>query len=483
MDIYKKLRKGGGWNIISQFGQQIVGFLITIILARVLSPNQFGLLGKVAIITAFIGYFVELGFTPSLMLHSKMEKIDKDTAFWGVFILSIIIYIFVFLGAPLIADFYEDSRLVIIVRIVFIDFLFRPFTVVPLAVENKNLRYDRQAKGNIIALTASGAISVIIALNGGGVWALVWQILVRSLVYGIYLMYFSEWKPSFSISINRLIRFSTKGFHFTVSNLSNFAYENIDFFIVSRMLGDTALGLYTMAFRLSRYFLSKMHMIVGRMLFPAYINMDQQNIDVKENYLKISILISMFLIPIVTFYGIVIDYLVIILIGSDWIETIPLIRLLLPFIAVQIMSFSDRGLLSSKDKIKIVYIVQTIITVFIAMGIFLTINDYGLYGVSIIYTLFSILGFIAMKSMVMQVLKISISEIFKSMKPTLELTGLVFLLILPVKQLVTKNELSPWLGIVLSTLFFITIVYFYLRCKNYLNGRRLNYEAIFSKTI
>ena len=173
MRITRRIARGGMWNAVSEFGNQAINTILTIVLARMLLPADFGLIGKVVVITGFVGYFVELGFTPALMIRPNATSTDADSVFWTSIALSGTLFVMVFLTAPLVSRLYGDDRLVLLTRIIFLEFLFRPLTFVPNALESKALRYDRLAKSKLIGTATAATAAVVSAI--AGLW-------VRSLV-------------------------------------------------------------------------------------------------------------------------------------------------------------------------------------------------------------------------------------------------------------------------------------------------------------
>ena len=142
MTLRDKLIKGGLWSGAVQSSTWMIKFVLSIILARLLGPGAFGLIATVFIFTGFMGYFTEFGMIASIVQKKDTDELDCNTVFWSSLAMAALIYGFVYFAAPLIAEFYDLPQLTLITRVVFLDFLIRPFSFVPAALETKKIKYN-----------------------------------------------------------------------------------------------------------------------------------------------------------------------------------------------------------------------------------------------------------------------------------------------------------------------------------------------------
>lgn len=402
MSIKKKLIKGGIWNFLSQSGAQIINFLITIILARLLLPEDFGLIGKIMVITGFLGYFTEFGLAPSLILKKDSDELDYNTVFWGSISLSLIAYLVVYLSSPLIASFYEDSRLIFITRILFLDFLFKPLAFIPTVLENKKLQYNTIAISNLLSILSAGIIATTLAIGGFGIWALVTQQIALSLFLGIYLTIFVRWKPQLIFSYKRLLSHLKKGIHFTINNLVKFFSENIDFLLVGKFAGDYSLGIYTFAFRMSRYPIAKLWNIFGKMLFPAFTTMNEDITRLSKNFLKVNIVFVYFIAPILVFTFFEIESLLLLLVGQKWLPSVPIVRVILFYIFFETFGMVDTPILMSLELIKLLNTVRAIASFSILIIGYYALINHGALGIAFVYTIIFIIHFVVIKMILLK---------------------------------------------------------------------------------
>lgn len=416
MSLKRKLYIGSIWQAISQFGSQGINFILLIILARLLAPSDFGLLGMVTVITGFLGYFSEFGFIASIIQKKHIDELDCNTAFWSGIVLSVLLYGIVFWSAPLIAKFYDQPQLTLITRVIFIDFLIRPFTFVHSALEAKALKYNRLATAQLLSLFPSGLIAVILALVGFGVWSLVFQQIAKSFFAVMILIVLVRWKPSLVFSFKRLKELLGFGVHFTAHNVIKFFAENIDYLLVGKLLGPTSLGIYTLAFRLSRYPLEKMWGVFGRMLFPAFSTFQDDLKRLRRNIMRISMAGSLVLTPFLVMLLFGIKPLITVLMGEKWLETVPLIRVFIAYVFFLSFSFGDEPLMLAINKVKILNCLKALTSVVLLVFGYIAIRNYGLIGMSAVFTLVSIIYMVILKLRVLYHLELSTWEFLRNTK-------------------------------------------------------------------
>jgi len=474
-----KLIKGAIWNSISQFGSQAINFILIIILARLLMPKDFGLLGQVGVITSLMGYFTEFGIVPSLIQKKSLNKTDCDTAFFGMFFFALIGYVTVYLIAPLVSLFYGDDSLVLLTRVVFIQFLIAPISLVNEALERKQLNYNRITFAELSSLFISGIVGIVLAYKGHGVWSLVWQSLLKVLIRSSIIIHLTDWRPGLSFSFNCFINYTKSGAHFTYRNITMYLSENMDFLIIGKLLGPGILGIYNLAFRMSNYPFAKVQQIFGQMLFPAFSSFNDDITRMRNNYFKLSFYGGVFLIPLLIIIYFSIGDIVNLLLGDKWIETIPVVKVLVIYLLFSSISFADEPLLIAVNKIKSINVIKTLITLFlIVAGYYFTLK-YGIIGMAVTLTVLSIINVLFVKILLIKSLNINIFEYVRIMiEPILIMVSCIifFSLYNYFTQFFLLSSVSYLIGI---SFLFIIIMGFYLIWKGIIdiNRRNINFEA------
>jgi len=418
--ITKKLRSGAIWNSVAQFGQQGINFVLTLILARLLCPEDFGLLGMATVISGFVAYFSEFGLTASIIRKAELDDKDCYTAFWACVLFSIITYLVIYMIAPLIAGFYGRQELVAITRVVSVVFLISVYGNVPVALETKELRYDRVTRIRLASLLVSGLVAIVLAYLGFGVWALVWQQIVMHLVQAMGYLLILRWIPRMQFFPSRFQSLAGFGFHVTINNIVKFASENIDYLIVGKLLGPAALGVYTMAFRLSRYPIEKLWGVFGKMLFPAFALMQNDVDRIKRNVLRVSATGMMVVIPLLAVVLFSTKSYVLLAVGDTWLPTVPLIKMFVLYLAIMSISFSDETVLIVLGKIRLVNAVRLVCSLFIMILGSWAIRQFNTFGMAMSFSLMTSIYLIMIKLMLVQSLGWTVRAYWGHMRRGLE---------------------------------------------------------------
>lgn len=412
MSMKQKIIKGSIWNAISQIGTQGINFVIMILLAALLGPKNFGLIGMVTVITAFLGYFSEFGLTTAIVQKKDADELDFNTVYWSGIVLSIILYIIVFFSAPLIAQFYHEPQLTLITRVVFIDFLIKPYGATHYAYEIKDLNYDKLAKSQLVSESIGGIIAVSLAVLGYGVWSLVWQVLAKSFIFTIAVILQVAWAPKFQYSFTRFKKLFSYGIHIIANNLIRYTSENIDYLLIGKMLSPTALGIYTFAFKLSRYPAEKLWAVAGTTLFPAFATIQDEVERLRKNILRISIAGGLIVMPVLVLLMFGTEPVIKIL-GKKWLDSIhimePVIRIFIIYIFLLSISFGDETLMLAKNRVKILNVCKLISSTCLLVVGYFAIKNFDIYGMAVTYTLVSIIYTIIIKKIILGILGLNIS--------------------------------------------------------------------------
>ena len=444
----------------------MIRFGLTLVLAFKLGPDAYGLLGMVTVITGFIGYFTEFGLIASIVQKKEVDELDCDTVFWSSILLSIIIYAIVYFAAPLMGLYYADKvsdtgELILITRVVFIDFLMKPFNFIPAALEIKKIKYDLISISGIISVMISAVIALIMAFCDYGVWALVFQNLSLTFFSTILLWVFTKWSPKLQFSFERFKTLFSFGAHVTVNNLMKFFSENVDYLLVGKMLGQRELGIYTLAFRLSRYPIGTVWSFFGKMLFPAFSTFQDDMGRLRKNFLRISISGGIVLIPLllVIFFG---AESIISLLGKKWISSIDqmvlIIRIFAGYLIVQTVCYADDSIMMALKKVYILNVYKAVVSVLLLGFGFIGIKCYGLAGMAWVFMAMTLLYVVIIKVVLNRMLGIRLYDFLKNTKYIVSYGLLAAIAGFAVYYFVPDNFLSGRFGYVLFLVILCMVI-------------------------
>lgn len=241
------------WNVIDRVSSQVLYAVTGIVLANVLSQEDFGLVGAVMVFQAFASLFVDSGFSSALIQYKNPSRLDYSTVLWFNIIMATIIYLLLFLGAPLIAEWFQgDARLIPLSRVMFISFIINATAIVQTNRLMKQMNVKMIAVSNSIGLIISAAVGIYLALTGYGAWAIVWQTLTLGIVKSLILWTTNRWTPLWQFSADSIRRFFKVGIGVATSSFLNTIFLNVYSFIIGNQIGLCSLGYYTQADKWSK---------------------------------------------------------------------------------------------------------------------------------------------------------------------------------------------------------------------------------------
>jgi len=327
-NIKDKTVKGLFWSLIdSAFGQGLQ-FIFGIILARILSPAEFGLIGMMTFFLVIAQTFIDSGFTSALIRKPKCTQEDYSTVFYFNIVGSFFLYAVLFYSSKTIASFYQEPQIELLIKVMGLSIIINAFAIVQRTILTKNINFKLQTKISIIASIISGAIAIWMATTGFGVWSLVGLALSRFFVTTVLLWIFMHWIPALIFSKKSFNELFSYGSKLLLSSLINTSFTNIYTLIIGKYFSVIHLGYYTRAKQFTDLPSNNLNSIVGRVTFPVLSTIQHDKVIFKDKYKKI-VTSSMF-ISFTLMFGLaaVAESLVITLIGEKWRPIIIYLQLL-----------------------------------------------------------------------------------------------------------------------------------------------------------
>lgn len=313
-----KTVKGTFWSAADAFLGHGVTLIVGIVLARLLSPEEYGLIGIVTIFTTVLRGVVDSGFSSSLVRKLKVTDEDYNTLFVFNFAVSIAMFFLLFIGASWIARFFGRPQLVQLVRVMGLLLIFQSLSIVQDTRLKRRIDFKTKTKASLISAVSSGVIGIGMALAGYGVWSLVGQQLSLQLIYSGCLWVFSWWYPRLKISINSLRYMWGFGWKLLLSGLLNNIWNELKKVVVSKYYSPAMLGQYTKAGEFAKIFSANFTSIVQRVTYPALSKVQDDKVRLISAYRRV-IKTTMFVTVVCMFaLGAVAEPLVYCLIGPKW---------------------------------------------------------------------------------------------------------------------------------------------------------------------
>lgn len=386
----KKTIGGLLWSFGDLVGNQGIQFLIQIILARMLLPEHFGLIGMILVFIALSNSLVDSGFTQALIRERNASQTDYSTVFYFNFLISVLIYWILYAAAPSIGSFFDEPQLVQLVRVLSIGIIINSFAVIPKAMFAKEVNFKVQAKINLSSSILSGLIAVGLAMAGYGVWSLVLRQLSMNTIQSLLFTIAKKWMPSLVFSITSFKRLFGFGWKLLVSGLIDTFYTNVYFLIIGKQYSTAQLGYYTNASRFSEIVSQNLAATILRVTYPVLSRIQDDNERLKQSYKNITKLAAFLIFPVMVGMAAVGEPLVLLVFGEKWLPMVNYFQLLsiagmlYPILALDLSIFQVKG--RSDLYLLLEIINKTSLTVLLLIAIGLDLGVIGLIVAAILNT-------------------------------------------------------------------------------------------------
>ncbi len=377
---------GVGWSAFARIGSQFFQFVITVILARLLSPTEFGLIGMVAVFINFAALFSELGFAEALIQLKVVEEWHLSSVFWLNLGLGFVLLLLFYFLSPLIAGFYNEAILAPITAFIGLNFVIGAFNDVQMALLQRNMDFRRLVIINLVSIIAGGLVAIIMATMGFGVWSLVAQMLVQTLAEVILMWRTTDWKPRFLIDRRALRELMGFSLNLTGANSLNFWVRNLDNLLIGRFVSAGALGLYRQAYALLLLPTNQITQMLSNVMFPALSRIQDEKFRVKVIMLKAQRVIALLSMPMVVGMFVVLESFVMAILGEKWIGIIPIFRVLCLVGILQPVNGTTGWIYKSMGRTDLQF-KWTIVNGAITFVSFLIGINWGVMGVAVAYVI------------------------------------------------------------------------------------------------
>jgi len=327
-DLKQKTISGLLWSFIDSFASQGIQFIVGIVLARILSPREFGLIGMLTIFIAVSQSFIDSGFTSALIRKKDCTQNDYSTIFYYNILISILFYSLLFIFSGPISQFFKEPQLKLLIKILGIGLLLNSIAIIQKTILTKEINFKLQMRVSLIASIGSGIFAISMAFNGYGVWSLVVLTLSRFGFTTIFLWVWSTWKPDWVFSRSSFKELFSFGSKLLVSGLIDTIYRNLYYLIIGKYFSAVELGYYTQADQFQSLPSQNLNGIISRVSFPVLSSIQNDKIRLIEAYKKI--IKSTMLVTFVLMMGLaaIAKPLVLVLIGEKWLPAVIYLQML-----------------------------------------------------------------------------------------------------------------------------------------------------------
>ncbi len=327
-ELKQKTINGMVWSVSERISLQVMHMLVSIILARLLGPSEFGLLGMLAIFTSIAQSVLDSGFGSALIQKKDATQTDSSSIFYFNLLIGIFLASIFFFSAPLIADFYQQPILKPITRVLSLNMIINAFSLVQLSILRKKMEFKNHFIVSMIAVLFSGVAGIIAAYNGLGVWSLVIQTLSHSLAQAIALWILSKWRPIGHFSFESLKTMFSFGSRLLVAGIIETVFKNLYQTFIGKVYSPSDVGYYSRASTMESAASVATSMALGTVVFAAFSPYQDDDTTLRKVHSK-TIKMSMFvLMPVMIGLIAIAEPLFLFLLTEKWADSIPYFQLL-----------------------------------------------------------------------------------------------------------------------------------------------------------
>ena len=361
------------WSFLERAGTSCVTFVVTIVLARLLTPADYGAIGMLSVFICVSQALVECGFSSALIQKQNRDEADYATVFWCNLGISFICYGLLWISSGLIADFYKMPILQSVLKIYGISIVIGALFAVQVARLTALLDFKTQAKVSLIRSILSGLVGVSLAYYGYGVWALVGQAVSSNIIAMILYLIFTRWIPAFSFSRQSFQSLFGFGSRLMAANLLGVVYNNVAPLIIGRKFTAEDLGYYSRGCSLAGLPGGIIEGIFSKVLFPVLSSIQDDEARLKRTYNRYLKLVTSIVAPLMLCFAAIAKPLVVLLIGEKWLPCVPYLQLLAigwmidPIVSVNLIVLYVKGKTDVVLKLEIIKKIIAIVIVVLSV--------------------------------------------------------------------------------------------------------------------
>ncbi|MDE5883232.1 MAG: lipopolysaccharide biosynthesis protein [Muribaculaceae bacterium] len=388
--LKNKTVKGTIWSTLERFSVQGIQFVVMIIMARILTPEDYGLVGMLAIFIAISQSLIDSGFSQALIRKQDRSEIDNSTVFYFNIGVGLILYFILFFSAPLIANFYNEPLLIPITRAIGLSLIFNSLVIVQRALLTIRLDFKTQAKASFVGAVVSGVVGIWMAHTGYGVWAIVWQQLTNLAIITLLLWILSHWKPVWAYSWTSFKELFSFGSKMLASGLLDTLYRNIYLIVIGKVFKASDLGYYTRAHQFTDFASSNITGIFQRVTYPVLCTIQNDDIRLADVYRRLLKTSAFIIFPLMMGLAAVAKPMIISFLTEKWLFSAVLIQILCfsqmwyPVHAINLNLLQVRGRSDLFLKLEVIKKINGVIMLCITLPLGLLAMCYGMIITSII---------------------------------------------------------------------------------------------------
>ena len=416
-DLDSKIRTGVAWTGLTQVGGQLAYLVIAVILTRLLSPQDFGLVGMILVFTGFATVFTDMGFGAALVQKLDLQQHHMNAVFWLSLAVGALITLIMAAAAPLIASFYGLPALQPLTVAISLIFFINAFATVKVALLQKAMDFRTLAAAQLTGTVLSGLVAIWLAFAGFGVWSIVALYVVNAIVYVVVLWIIAPWRPNLSLKLDALKELSKFSRNLLGFSAFNYWTRNGDNLLIGRYVGSAALGIYSRSYTILLVPVWQISGVISNVMFPAFSAIQKDVERVREMYLKSISVISLLTFPLTLGLLVLSQSFVLALFGDKWAAMIPILQVFSLLAVIQSIGTTFSWIYQSQGRTDIMFrwglVAGSISIISFVVGL-----QWGALGVAVAYTVANFLLWYPSWVIPARLIQLDFSTILRRLAPT-----------------------------------------------------------------
>lgn len=467
------------WKFLERGGVQGVQFVLSIILARLVTMEDYGVIALLLVFIQIATVFIQSGFNTALIQKKESDELDFSSIFYLSLIVAAILYVLLYFGAPLVAGFYKSESLTKLLRVISLTLFFGAINSVQNAYVSKTMQFRRFFFSSMGSVICSGIVGIVLAYKGFGVWALVFQQLVRDFLICVILWFTVKWRPKLLFSLNRVKTLFSFGWKLLVSGLLDTVFRNIYNLIVGKIYDKGALGAFNRGQQFPQVIATNLDGSIQSVMLPTLSSHNDDVAEVKRITRRSISMSSFLLMPCMFGLAAIAKPLVIVLLTEKWLPCVPFLQLACISYAIypiHTANLTGINALGRSDVFLKLEIIKKIITI---VNILITI-PFGIYAMAIGQVITSFIASFINAYPNKKLMNYTYFEQIKDMIPSFICSIVMALCVWSIHFIIKQNVILLIIQIICGIIFYIlcckllkieTYQYFINTIKGFRNGR------------
>lgn len=370
------------WRFSERTAAQGVSFVVSVVLARMLTPEDYGLVGLITVFISIATVFVSSGFGSALIQKENVTQRDYSSVFFFSILMGVVMYIALFFTAPIIANFYKEPLLIAVIRILALSLIIGGINSVQQAYVSRTMQFKRFFYSTIIGTVISAIIGIYMAYRGAGVWALVAQTLSNQIIDTCILWFTVKWRPTFEFSISEMKKMFNYGWKLLFSNLIDTVYNNLYSLVIGKFYSAKDLGYYNRGRNIPNIVITNINGSIQSVMFPAFSNCQGEKVRLKAMVRRSIVTSTYIIMPAMIGLAAVAEPLTVLLLTEKWLPSVPFMQFscfVLAFWPIHTTNLQAINAVGRSD----IFLKLEIIKKIIGLSILIASIPFGLYAMMI----------------------------------------------------------------------------------------------------